>query len=273
MHLDKYGLPVQADGDANDQLQRCGMIDAAFMIRGSTVPLGASIVWTCGAAIVALLQSRPGVYVRFIGGPTDTVSADQLIAALAAHVASGSKSQVWLMFKAMMKRFGFAQNTKDGLNGSIQTKTPDFMFFRALPLFCRRPLLYPIALFTDALLVLLALSAVGPVWKDSGGFKRRSPDDVDDNNTILTLAVCRIRCPTPLSYLAIKLYSWLRPWNKGCIYTGTKYIDLPVDAPVEYRNNYYHPVYGALRWYHRAEAGGNPEIAEMWKPIIERYFI
>lgn len=27
---------------------------------------------------------------------------------------------------------------------------------------------------------------------------------------------------------------------------------------------------GALRHYHRAESGGNPEIAELWRPIIER---
>lgn len=29
---------------------------------------------------------------------------------------------------------------------------------------------------------------------------------------------------------------------------------------------------GALRWYCRAEEGGNPGLAELYRPILERYF-
>ena len=28
----------------------------------------------------------------------------------------------------------------------------------------------------------------------------------------------------------------------------------------------------ALRWYHRPESGGNVEIAEAYRPIVERWF-
>jgi hypothetical protein len=266
MHLDQYGLPCQADGDRNDQLQRCGMIITA---RGLSAEQGLSgFELTCGLALLTKLQPQPGVYVRYIGGATDNVSADQLIAALCAHIANGTRRQAWLMFVTMCKRFGFAQNYKDGLNADTKTKLPDFMLLRGLPLFARmHPSLYVFTLLADALLVLAALSAVGPVFRDGSIVPhRRGPDDVDDNNTILTLAVCRARMPTPLSWLAVKLYSWLRPWNYGC--RGIRGIDYG-QTVVE---NMYKPVYGALRWYHRAENGGNPEIAEMWKPIIDRYF-
>ena len=29
---------------------------------------------------------------------------------------------------------------------------------------------------------------------------------------------------------------------------------------------------GALAWYHRKDAGGNEEIAELYRPLIEDYF-
>ncbi len=267
MNLDKNGLPVQADGDANDQLQRVGMIVvgeelSTYQDAFQKIPT----LW----ALREGLQPEPGVYTRFFGGATNNVSADQLIAALGAHVAMGNTKQCWLMFKAMAKRLGFAQNYKDGLDGSARTKLPDFMFLRALPLFARmRWLLYPLALISDALLILAALSSVGPVFKDDSIIPRqRGPDDVDDNNTILTLAVCSARMPTPLSFLARKIYSSLRPWNYGC--EGHQSYDEVGLSCVKY--SVHHPVYGALRWYHRKESGGNPEIAELWKPICERYF-
>lgn len=254
MNLDQYGLPVQANGDANDQLQRVGMILTAAAILDEDMDIS-KLEHDCLNAISSpnLLQPSPGVFVRHPGGDPQTTSGDQLISALASFIAIGSGGHAFDMFKTCIQRFGFAQNTKDGLNDSTQTKTPDFFIIRALPLFLRMsPVLYPIAFFADALLVVSALLAVGPVWRDEGGFKARSPDDVDDNSIILTLGTCRSRYPTLFSYLAIKLYSKLRPQNLG---------------------NEINRPYGALKWYHRAGSGGNPEIAEMWKPICERYFV
>lgn len=174
------------------------------------------------------------------------------------------------MALACLKRWGFAQNKKDGLNGDMgKTKLPDFMALRALPLFLRASRwLYPIACVADVLLVLAALAACGPVWKDGGGFARRGANDVDDNNTILTFAVCRARMPTPLSWLAVRLFAKLRPWNYGC----AELVKEDAETRVAFLPDTYRPVYGALRWYHRAEAGGNPEVAELWKPIVERWF-
>jgi len=30
-------------------------------------------------------------------------------------------------------------------------------------------------------------------------------------------------------------------------------------------------VYGAVRWYHRAKTGANPQLAELYAPIIRKY--
>lgn len=262
MNIDKYGLPVQSDGDANDQLQRVSMIDAIENIdvtQVSKIPT----TWALDAPVGVSLEILPGVYSRYIGGNTNNVSCDQLVAALAAHVVHGRQRKIGRMFLAMCKRFGFAQNYKDGLNDEAETKLPDFMLIRALPLFTRASvLLYPVCLITDALLVLSALSACGPVWRDGTGFARRAPGDVDDNNTVLTLAACRFKMPTPLSILSCFILAKLRPWNLGCVET----------TGVLTNNAAYKPVFGALRHYHRAESGGNPEVAEMWRKTCDKWF-
>jgi hypothetical protein len=278
MHLDKYGLPVQADGDANDQCQRTFMILAGICLGGNFKPVE-EMAFARSHESAGGLEASSGVYSRYIGGPTDNVSADQLIAALAYWVLTPQKKKAWSMLFQCLKRLGFAQNYKDGLNGNdTKTKLPDFMFFRALPLFARaHRLLYPVAVVADVFLVLLALTAVGPVFRDGSIVPRkRSPDDVDHNNTILTLAVCSARSPTPLSFLARKIFARFCPWNYGCVAEGgindTSTISPQGKLVFRTFTNNHHPVYGSLRWYHRADAGGNFEIAELWRPICKEYF-
>ena len=273
MHLDQYGLPVQADGDANDQLQRVGMILTALELNRNPFALNndpafrATVYNNCVAALCSDLQPEPGIYTRYVGGDPANVSADQLISVLCYWITIGRTKQVRRLFLRCIQRLGFAQNYKDGLSGKDRIKIPDFMLFRALPLFVRAHwILYPLAPIVDVLLILMALSACGPVWRDDRGFTKRTPDDVDDNNTIMTLAVCAKRMPTPLSWLACRLYGKFRPWNFGCRETTKS------GGVGTIRLNAYHPVYGALRWYHRKESGGNPEIAELWRPICKELF-
>jgi hypothetical protein len=213
--------------------------------------------WACLKGINETLQAKPGVYMRHQHGDPANVSADQLVSACAAHVAEGNTKQVLLLAARCIARLGFAQNYKDGLDASkTRWKLPDFMALRALPLFMRaHVLLYPAAVIADVLLLLLSISAVGPVWRDDTGFSKRGPDDCDHNVSVLTLAVCRHRMPTPLSWLACKIFAKYCPETYGTIKLGEP-----------------NRVQGALAWYHRAESGGNPEIAEMWKPICRRYF-
>jgi hypothetical protein len=271
MFTDQYGLPTQSNGDPNDQLQRVGMYVASVAMQEQ--PLMGTFLradaWT--TSLETLLQPASGVYVRYTGASTSNVSADQLIGALCAWVALRDAKQIALMLVRCLSRLGFAQNYKDGLGGpdeDSKTKVPDFMALRALPLFARMHVsLYLVTVLCDFLLICQALAAVGPVWKDGKLIpSKRGPDDVDDNNTTLTLMVCLEVRPTPLSWLAWKLFKRYRPWNLGCAEqrtdkTGLVYID----------NNAYHPVIGALKWYHRAEAGGNPEVGEALIQVVRRH--
>ena len=251
MHLDAHGLPMQKDGDRNDQLQRVGMIGVATALGEAHEYTGRSP----GLALTKDLQPRPGVFTRYKGSDPANVSADQLIPVL-AYFLLADRRQAWRMFAACLLRAGFAQNYKDGLSGTDRAKIPDFMLIRALPLFARLSLLlYPLTLVIDFLLVIQALLQAGPVFRDDKLLPtRRSLDDVDDNNVIVTLITCRARMSTPLSWLAAKLYSALRPPNYGCN-PGT-------DAS---------NVCGALRWYHRPESGGNPDIATMYERLVIKY--
>lgn len=260
MNIDANGLPVQADGDAMDQLQRCGMIAVGQTISHRLGVYPADLLPRDPmVAIVTDLQPRPGVFVRHPGADPCNCSADQIIAALGGYIINGISTKH--IFREMITRGGFAQNTRDGLNGdNTKWKLPDFMFLRAAPLFSRSSRwLYPIAMIADLYLLIMAASAV----------LDRDPDHVDHNNTILTLAVCSMVMPTPVSWIARKLFTRFLPYNYGCMWSVA--IDgAPLD-PINKMNAFY-PVYGSLRWYHRASSGGNPEIARLWAPICATLF-
>ena len=119
MYLDEHGLPTQRDGDKNDQLQRVSMVAIGEHMTKTHSDLG----WDCLVALARedRLQPSPGVYVRHVGSNPNNVSADQLISVLAYWIASGNTKQALFMLGRMMLRFGFAQNYKDGLDGTERT--------------------------------------------------------------------------------------------------------------------------------------------------------
>lgn len=267
MHLDQYGLPQQNDGDVEDQLQRIGMIIVAETL---TLKNLSKLGRTCAFAIMksGRLTAGRGIYKRHSSGDPRNVSADQLISALGALVVLRWREEILDLFVATYRRLGFAQNFRRIHDNSEHWKIPDFLLIRALPLFARAHwALYPLAVVVDVLLLPLAIGVILPVWRDDKLIPvKRTPDEVDDNNTILTLAVCRARMPTPLSYFAAKLFARIRPWNYGCA------SETAARGPVETANQFaWDPVNGALRWYHRKENGGNPQIAILWHPVVARY--
>jgi hypothetical protein len=209
------------------------MVVAAQALTGKWDDLGRR----CEHALWFTLQVQPGIYVRWTKGDPRDVSADQLISPLAAWTALESADQIRALFLATLRRFGFAQNRVDGLSGDRTTKKiPDFMALRAAPLFARSKWwLYPVANFADLYLIVLVLG--------DGVYRLVGKDPVDINNTLMTLATCRAKRPTPVSVFAAWLWPKVRP-------------EIQKD----------------LERYHRAEAGGNPEIASYWKPIVERWF-
>ena len=80
-------------------------------------------------------------------------------------------------------------------------------------------------------------------------------DDVgDDLNCIISLAFSANVMPSKLALSNLKLYLSNRPKNFGTLEMNEK-----------------DPVMGALSWYFRKESGGNPKLAEIWRPIIDYY--
>jgi hypothetical protein len=107
-------------------------------------------------------------------------------------------------------------------------------------------------------------------------------DDVEDMSLLVQLIMSKLRFPTPESNRAVSTYVSLRPHSFGSYlgaYTqkfGADRNDMDnritqgilsgwkPDAGVS-------PAYGALRWYHRPDVGANPQLAEMFQPILNRF--
>lgn len=192
-----------------------------------------TITIPCYSALKSSLQPFSGVYTRFTGALTTDVTADQLVPVFAYWTLVDKRSLLNITM-AMLCRFGFAQNIVKDNDPTILTM-PDFMLLRVLPFIFRISLiLYPLTCVIDILLILAAVSSI----------LQGSYTNTDDNNIIITLATCKARMQTPFSYIAAKLYKHYRK---------------PPGAE------------GALLAYHAASTGGNPEIAQLWIPIVEKF--
>lgn len=224
MHLDEFGLPVQKNGDNQDQLQRVGMIGVGQQLNKDMILLNYGVI---NDALLVGLQPSEGLYRRFTGGPLNTATGDQLVPVMAYWTIKRNAYEMDGM------RWVFAQNTISIFGGS--KTVPDFILFRMIPFLVRMHwVLYPLCVIMDVLLILAVISRI---WAGS-------ETDTDDNNTIITVAVCKAIMPTPLSFIAAKLYKYGRR------------------AP---------GLVGALRAYHAASTGGNPEVAELWVPIVKNF--
>jgi hypothetical protein len=243
MNLDIHGLPCQSDGNCADQLNRIGLIAIVQKITDQKL-IGQQFLKNC---LATDLQDQPGVYRRFTFATTKDVTCDQLVPIIAFWLLDQQSAQVNAMGLRMLKAFGFAQNVSR--QGEPTTKTlPDFMLFRTAPLFLRgSPAFYPLLLVLDFYLLIMVLSCLFFAYKD--------PNESDDNNLIVTLLVCRLKLVSPFSLLALFLYKKFRPRNLGNAILG--------------ETNH---VQGAMSWYHQKANGGNPEIADLWRPIISKYF-
>lgn len=78
-------------------------------------------------------------------------------------------------------------------------------------------------------------------------------DSVDDDNHIARLSQSIKVMPTLVSYLARRIYAKYRPVSHGGSPGGSN-------------------ILGALYWKNRITAGGNPEMAQTWTPVILKYF-
>jgi hypothetical protein len=124
----------------------------------------------------------------------------------------------------------------------------------------------------------------GELLADSGiriSASLRDKDNVgDDLNHIVHLVLSERRFPSALSKMAVSTYVSARAYSYGS-YLGAYYAANPdslADVTGRIQTGIAKgwkpdatPIYGAVRWYHRPSEGANPELAELWKPIIEHY--
>jgi hypothetical protein len=249
MHRDQWGLIVQADGDGGDTCQRTGMFYfAKFLQLDILLP---PWWWKDDFLAAALHMDADGTIFRHPYQPKHNdpknVSRDQsdpYIIALSSYCPDAIKfKQIWSRFKS---RWLCYQNSDVPQLQSIS------MWIRALRVWW----LWPVLLLTDLGFFLTLLG----IW-----WKGRDPDHSDDNNHIIRLAQAQRFLPTPVSWFARKLYKLTRARCYGA--EGVEHWS----KPHSYKYNETSPIMAALVWYHCAEHGGNPEIAEAWRPVVERF--
>lgn len=238
-HIDNRGLLTHS-GDGGDTANREGLFAIAEVLC-PTSPFR-QISWDMRRA---QLEISPGIYVRhpegsravpsFWSNPNE-FSRDQQIP---LTVAMTLKQDWWArdrLFKAHSRRFFKCQNS-DWLSPAIYMRCAQNGLLHALAWL-------PLIVF-DLALLWNTFNRCGWVPQITDGkLKWLDEDDVgDDVNHTVMLLYARLYSPTPVSWLARKLYVWFRPYGG---------------------------VQRAWDWYFREESGA-PPLNELWSPIIKKW--
>jgi hypothetical protein len=111
----------------------------------------------------------------------------------------------------------------------------------------------------------------------------KNRDDVgDDLNHIVQLVMAQLRYGSTMSKAAANTYYSSRQHSYGS-YLGAYYATYGADMS-DFMGRMERGVesgwkadtsaaFGAIKWYHRPTEGANPLLAELWKPIVERYIL
>jgi len=236
MYRDELGLIVQKNGDGGDTLQRTGFFYLPGIIKEQKGAM------SCFENELSILWSSDGPTRHIKQYPNQNeVSRDQLTPVVASLGFAKRPLKVLFLFVRLIKNWFRYPNMTD-----IASPEHLGIFIRAL-LWPEKKwfficLWYPFLLFGDCFMLLGIIIRC---------IQARNPDDVgDDLNTLVSVVQAQHTFPTPISWLARKLYVKLRPKP----YTR-------IDE-TEQGN-----IYLALKWYFREESGGNPEIAVAWKEV------
>lgn len=231
MYLDARGLIVQQSGDGGDTLQREGFWYEGAYLNPAYGPVKNLALYN--RALITLLT--PQGFVRNwqapYNHPSDT-SRDQLV----SNIRACGYNPTYINFLRIIF-WGVIKNFSRFPNGDIAFINDYGRFIRAF----RAWWLYPLLPLFDVPLI------VNSIIRCIAG---RNFDNVgDDVNHVGDLSQARIIFPTPMSFIARKLYVLFRPSF------------IPDILGPEY----------ALTWYFRAASGGNPEFAYLWAPIVKRF--
>jgi hypothetical protein len=272
LYLDEQGLIVQRDGDGGDTAQREGWMWLGIFVheRVLKIPWKLKPHLTFSRTLDLIEVKGTGEFIRNpqkYNDPKD-FSRDQtvpLIASMGVWNQQARLDRVWESFERRGRQFQ---------NGDLSTPELLNLFARA-----RRKPIDP--------------TGDDQLWADAvdRGLLNRNPNNTGDdlNMIVILLAGLLLSSPSPTERVkqAVKVYAKNRPISWGC-YLGSyraKYnIDYAVGEP-EMIERCRHGVdserwqvdcprvLGALRWYFRAESKGNPALAELYEPIVQKYFI
>jgi hypothetical protein len=276
LHLDSDGLIVQADRDGGDTAQRMGWFWFGIYVREKIlgIPWLGDRPTTLEIAVALLEDGKSG---RFRRHPqqekwreTQRFSRDQQTPMIAALGMYGITAPIERMLSAMspcsyMPPLRCIQGTKD-----VSDPDHDNLIRRALK--------------TDP-------ECLGDIWLAGGAVTHLINAAVNKNdvggdlNLSVRLAMSALRSPTTMSREAISVYSKNRSVSSGCYiiqYRAAYPNDYSADERTMVqriesgiRQHGWLPecprVLGAYRWYFRTESGGNPALAELYAPLVERY--
>ena len=255
MKIDEFGCLITQDGDGADSLRFTAFHEVLYRVGGERI-------------VAPILTERMSEYYlgkgywrrhpdqsKWYSDPR-TASRDQIIAAMRAMALSGKKKELIWSFLRILCRLGFAQNYIQNDYGP--KKLPDFMLFSALECTIRGLKLYPLypllCLLDVGGIINALLIAYAPRWNDTTLRPvPRTTDDVDDENYITYHVHALKQMPTPISWLARRIYARTRPQNDGNIVLG-----------------YLNRVLGARAWYGRRDT---PELTTLFEPIANKYFL
>lgn len=271
-HRDRYGLIVQADGDGGDTAQREGFVWFGLYLRRTKLSLedppyvGLKLSFKDTISLLEIGQSgefrRHPEPAQWWSDPKK-FSRDQQIPIVAALGALELKEPLERLWTATVKRGRVCQN------GDAVGPDHYNLFQRARSA--------QLEVDPAGELQLLGMAA---------SLMARNPDDVsDDLNHTVALSFSTLVNPTRTSRKAITAYLRNRPHTYGSYlnrYYATFGGNVPdlglqksriqqwIDDKVS-PDTGCTPVFGALRWYFRAENGGNPGIGELYRPIVDDY--
>jgi hypothetical protein len=266
--FDKHGLIVQRGGDGGDTAQREGWAWFGAWIRANLLnnPWAVQRSVTFSQVMEMLEAGKSGLFRRHPDqyNATNDFSRDQTIPLAAAMGVYNDTERLNRMWKGIVDRGYKAQNDRDIIS------------FEYVGLFARARGADPH--------IAGDIQLFGSVWTRIGVSLNNRDDVGDDLNLIMTLLMAKLRKSTTWSDRALTDYAKNRPVSYGC-YLGSyraKYgTDLTI-SPEEMRKRMdagiaagWKPdcprVLGALRWYFRTESNGNPELAELYEPIVRKW--
>jgi hypothetical protein len=264
---DQRGLIVQRDCDGGDTAQREGFSWFALQLYQSELRLPPPFVRNLSfSSVVDLLEIHHSGLLRRHpdqwNDPKD-FSRDQLtplVAAMGLWKEQGRLLRVW---QATVLRGFRAQN------GDVIGPDHQNLFLRALG---RTPSKLGDQHLVAGVAVRLALAA-------------KNRDDVgDDLNLVVLLVQSAVCSPSSHAASARRSYARHRPHSYGSYlgsYRAAHGTDLTVSGEEMRRRmddgieRGWRPdasaVQGALRWYFRAETGGNPCLADLYEPIVQKW--